>query len=127
MSPKEKQQRTDTTLEEDSNLVLSYTSDVFLEEKLLNLLEPEEQLHTHLTFEQVFQSEETREVFTGTYEFFTNPLSVITPRHLQTLYQFLYGIEFEWHPLSDEANNWDSEWSQVSDSTEELRPEDWKF
>ena len=105
MSPKEKQERTDTTLEEDSNLVLSYTSDEFLEEKLLNLLEPGEQLHTPLTFEQVFQSEETREVFTGTYEFFTNPLSVITPRHLQTLYQFLYGIEFELHPLSDEANN----------------------
>ena len=122
MSPKEKQERTDTTLEEDSNLVLSYTSDVFLEEKLLNLLEPEEQLHTHLTFEQGLQSEETREVFTGTYEFFTNPLSVITPRHLQTLYQFLYGIEFDWHPLSDEANNWDSEWSQVSNSTKELRP-----
>ena len=108
MSPKEKQERTDTTLEEDSNLVLSYTSYQFLEEKLLNLLEPEEQLHTHLTFEQVFQSEETREVFTGTYEFFTNPLSVITSRHLQTLYQFLYGIEFEWHPPSDDANNWDS-------------------
>ena len=127
MSLKEKHQRTDRTLEEDSNLFLSYTSDEFLEEKLLNLLEPEEQLHTHLTFEQLFQSEETREVFTGTYEFFTNPLSVITPRHLQTLYQFLYGIEFEWYPLSDEANNWDSEWSQVSDSTEELRPEDWRF
>ena len=127
MSPKENQQRTYTTLEEDSNLILSYTSDEFLEEKLLNLLEPEEQLHTYLTFEQVFQSEETRELFTGTYEFFTNPLSVITPRHLQTLYQFLYSIEFEWHPLSDEANNWDSEWSQVSDSTDVLRPEDWRF
>ena len=51
MSAKEKQERTETTLKEDSNLVLSYTSDEFLEEKLLNLLEPEEQLHTHLTFE----------------------------------------------------------------------------
>ena len=95
MSPKGKQERTETTLEEDSNLVLSYTSDEFLEEKLLNLLEPEEQLQTLLTFQQVFQSEETTEVFTGTYEFFTNPLSVITPRQLQTLYQFLYRIEFE--------------------------------
>ena len=127
MSPKEKQEKTYTTLEEDSNLFLSYPSDKFLEEELLNLLEPEEKIHTHLTFKQVFQSEETREVFTGTYEFFTNPLSVITPRYLQTLYQFLYSIEFEWHPLSDEANDWDSEWSQVSDSTDGLRPEDWKL
>ena len=124
MSQKEK---TYTTLEEDSNLVLSHTSDELLEEKSLNLLEPEEQLHTHLTFEQVFQSEETREVFSGTYEFFTNPHSVITARHLQTLYQFLYGTKFDWHPLLDKTNNWDSEWSQVSDSTNELRPEDWRF
>ena len=120
-------QKTYMTFEEDINPLISYTSDACLEEKLLNLLEPEEQLHSYLTGEQVFHSEETREVFTGTYEFFTNPHSVIKPRHLHTLYQFLYGIEFEWHSLSDEANNWDSEWSQVSDSTDQLRPEGWRF
>ena len=69
--------------------VISYTAEEFLEEKLLNLLEPEEQAHTFLTFEQVIESEDTREVFTGTYEYFTNPHSVITPKHLKTLYQFL--------------------------------------
>ena len=98
-----------------------------LEKKLLKLLEPEPETYTYLTFEQVLESEDTREVFTGTYEYFTNPHSVITPKHLQTLYQFLYGIDLGWHPLSDEANNWDSEWSQVSDSTDQLRPEDWRF
>ena len=104
-------QKTYTTPEEDINPVISYTSEEFLEGKLLNLLEPEEQAHTYLTFEQVLESEDTREVFTETYESFTNPHSVITPKHLQTLYQFLYSIDFEWHPLSDKANNWDSEWS----------------
>ena len=77
------------TLKEDINPVISYTSDAFSGEKLLNLLEPVEQSHTYLTFEQVFQSKATRELFTGTYEFFTNPHSVITSKHLQTLYQFL--------------------------------------
>ena len=93
-------QKTYTTLEEDIDQVISYTSDEFIEEKLLNLLEPEDPSYRHFMIEQVFQSEETRELFTGTYKFFTNPHSVITPKHLQTLYQFLYGIEFEWHPLS---------------------------
>ena len=89
-----------------------------LEMKLLKLLEPEPETHTDITFAQVLESEDMRAVFTGIYEYFTNPHSVIGPKHLQTLYQFLYGIEFEWHPLSDQVNNWDSEWSQVSDSTD---------
>ena len=59
-------QKTGTTLKRDINPVMSYTSEEFLEEKLLNLLEPEHPSHTYLTFEQVLQSEETRELFTGT-------------------------------------------------------------
>ena len=116
-----------TTFQDDINPVISYTSDECLEEKLVNLVEREEQSHTYLTFEQVLELENTREVFTAIYEYFTNPHSVITPKHLQILSQFLYGIEFEWHPISDEANNWHSEWSQVADSTDQLRPEGWRF
>ena len=119
-------QKTYTTLEGDINPVISYTPEEFLEEKSLNLLEPEEESHTYLTLEQVFQSKETRELFTGTYEFFTNPHSVITQQHIQILYHYLYGPEFNWHPPLDEANNWDSEWSQISDSTQQLRPGSWK-
>ena len=59
-------QKTDTTLKRDINPVISYTSEEFLEETLLNLLEPEDPSHTYLTFELVLQSEETRELFTGT-------------------------------------------------------------
>ena len=109
-----------TTHEEEFNPVEPQRYPEILEKKLLKLLKPEPETHTYLTFEQVLESGDTREVFTGTYEYFTNPHSVITPKHFQTLYQFLYGIEFDWHPLSDEANNWDSEWSQVSDSTDQL-------
>ena len=112
-----------TIHEEEFNPVEPQTHPEVLEPKLLKLLEPEPETHTYLTFEQVLESEDTREVFTGTYEYFTNPHSVITPKHLQTLYQFLYGIELEWHPLSDEVHNWDSEWSQISDPTNQLRPE----
>ena len=79
-------QKSYTTFEEDINPVISYTSDEFFEQKLVNLLEQEQQSHTYLTFEQVFESEDTREVFTGIYKSFTNPHSVITPKHLQTLY-----------------------------------------
>ena len=116
-----------TTHEQDFNPVELQTYPKILEKKLLKLLKPEPETHTYLTFEQVLESEETREVFTGTYEYFTNPHSVITPKHLQTLYQFLYGIELEWHPLSDEVHNWDSEWSQISDPTNQLRPEGSRF
>ena len=116
-----------TTHEEEFNLVELQTYLQILEKKLLKLLEPEPETNNYLNFEYVLESEDTREVFTGTYEYFTNPHSVTTPEHLQTLFQFLYCIEFVWHPLSDEANNWDSEWSQVSDSTDQLRPEGWRF
>ena len=93
------QENLSTAHEEEFNPVELQIYPEILEKKLLKLLEPEPETYTYLTFEQVLESEDTREVFTGTYEFFTNPLSVITPRHLQTLYQFLYGIEFEWYPL----------------------------
>ena len=121
------QKNLSTAHEEEFNPVELQTYPEILEKKLLKLLEHELGTHTYLTFEQVLESADTREVFTGTYEYFTNPHSVITPKHLQSLYQFLYSIEFEWHPLSDEANNWDSEWSEVSNSTDQLRPEGWRF
>ena len=104
--------------EEEFNPVELQTHPENLETKLLKLPEPEPETHTYLTFAQVLESEDLREVFTGTYEYITYPHSVIRPKHLQTQDQFLYGIEFEWHPLSDEVNNWDSEWSQVSESTD---------
>ena len=86
-----------TTHEQDFNPVELQTYPKILEKKLLLLLEPEPETHTYLIFAQVFESEDTRELFTGTYEYFTTPHSVITPKHLQTLYQFLYCGEFEWH------------------------------
>ena len=83
-----------TIHEEEFNSVELQTHAEILEKKLLKLLESEPETHIYLTVEQILESEATREVFTGTYEYFTNPHSVITPKHLQTLYQFLYGIEF---------------------------------
>ena len=76
------QQILSTTHKEEFNLVELQTYPEILEKKLLKLLEPEPDSHTYLTFEQVLESEDTREVFTGTYEYFTNPHSVITPKQL---------------------------------------------
>ena len=115
-----------TIYEEEFNPVELQTHFEILGNKLLELLEPGLDTHIHFTFEHVLESQDTREVFTGTYVYFANPHSVITAKHLQTLYPFLYGIEYKWHPLSDEPNNWVSEWSPVSDSADQQRPEDWE-
>ena len=77
--------------------------------------------------ETIWESETRKEAFTETYSYFTNPSHTITETDIRNLYQFFYGEEFEWHPVPTEANNPDSEWSQVSDSTNHSRPEDWKF
>ena len=77
--------------------------------------------------ETIWKSETRKDTFTETYSYFTNPLKIITETDIQNLYQFFYGEEFVWHTVPTEANNWDSEWSQVSDSINHSRTEDLKF
>ena len=77
--------------------------------------------------ETIWESETRKEEFTETYSDFTNPLHIITETDIRNLYQFFYSEEFEWHPVPTEANNWDAEWSLISDSTNHSRLEDWRF
>ena len=55
-----------TIYEEKFNLVELQTHREILEEKLLKLLKPEPETHIYLTFEQVLESEDGREVLPGT-------------------------------------------------------------
>ena len=83
--------------------------------------------YTFPQIESIWESETRKEVFTEIYSYFTNPLHVINETDIRNLYHFFHGEELEWHSVPIEANNWDSDWSQVSDSTNHSRPEDWKF
>ena len=83
--------------------------------------------YTFSQIETIWKSQHRNEAITETYSSLTNPLSIITETDIRNLYQFFYGEEFEWHPVPTEANNWDLERSQLSDSTNHSRPEHWKF
>ena len=83
--------------------------------------------YTFPQIERIWKSETRQESFSETYSYLINLFHIITETDIQNLYQFFYGEEFKWHPVPTEAKNWDSEWSQVSDSTNHSRPEDWKF
>ena len=74
-------QKTYMTLEEDINPVLSYTSDKGLEEKLLNLHEPEEPSQANLTFDKSLKQKTLEKSSLG----HTNTLRIHIPSlHLNT-------------------------------------------
>ena len=66
MLPRHMQKVPPTISQEQFNPVELQAQTEILEKKLLKLLEPEPETHTYLACEQVLESEDTREVFTGT-------------------------------------------------------------
>ena len=83
----------DIRTQDDASVIGNIFADVpqtLLEEQLILLQEPQLETFIYPMVELVWKLVEPREVFTGTYEFFTNPHFVILPRDIDSLYHYRY-------------------------------------